>query len=642
MSNYSIHKALSAKVSLDIMPPLIRNTLLQDSTFCDDHGLKADVVITFEPVSLSISRAKLFDAIRSVLSDMSEVIVTDVEGQEWKLVSKNENPNEATLELSHEGGSLLLPDLTLLSPNPQLRIRSFKEQSSENNLPSSVKEDWLNIIAQRPLRDHEVTEFKNDLYDTPIYVAQSLRRKFEIGEVGVSDLVPDSRRYYERLIGIYDGSASIKEYATRSARQVMTCLSSLSPYDGFSLSLLLSAHSSLTQEIQISGFSSEELSRTYDLIAKHGDRLSQIGAIEVGLRILPEFPIIEPFIVSLIEQIRDENVDDSDRGFQLLSALFILVDGELSEKRLFPCEPPFYRRLASLAQAALIHRQLMNTGVGETFRRWAINICGEQYYLQTLVDMRKESRWNPDFADARLLKAEFLGRIVIAAQKYPDGLSNASLDDLINGTNNNSLSSLAKSISLFFPGPLEGADAPPMTLPVDYYEIIETQLNANELTEASFIGLINLANFFQIDDSLLDLAVNVLQKNNYGFSKLEDKSQLFYLLSGLADVAAVCRKPELATASRLLTRRYRQNKQYSLSIDETLKIGITAAASYEDTEKWQVFIGEWMTEMAFGELKENESRILHSRLQYLCYIVPELWFSCSRADAALRAYNAIS
>jgi hypothetical protein len=79
-----------------------------------------------------------------------------------------------------------------------------------------------------------------------------------------------------------------------------------------------------------------------------------------------------------------------------------------------------------------------------------------------------------------------------------------------------------------------------------------------------------------------------------------------------------------------------------LPIDETLKIGITAAASYEDTQKWQVFIGEWLTEMAFGELKENEGRILHSRLQYLCYIVPELWFACSRADASLSAYNAIS
>jgi hypothetical protein len=567
MSNYSIYKTLFAKASLSIVPPLIRDTLLQDSTFCDDHGLKADAVITFEPVSLSISRSKLFDAIRSVLSDMSEVIVTDVEGQEWKLVSKNENPNEPTLELSYDGESLLLPDLVVLSPNPQLRIRSFEEQASESNLPSSVKENWLNVIAQRPLRDHEVTELNNDLYDTPIYVAQSVRRKFEIGEIGVSDIVPDSRRYYERLIGTYDGSASIKEYATRSARQVMTCLSSLSPYDGFSLSLLLSAHSSLTQEIQISGFSNEELSRTYDLIAKHGDRLSQIGAIEVGLRILPEFPMIEPFIVSLIEQIRDENVDNSDRGFQLLSALFILVDGELSEKRIFPSEPPFYRRLASLAQAALIHRQLMNTGVGETFRNWAINICGGQYYLQTLIDMHLEPRWNPDMVNASSLKEEFLGRILIAAQKYQNGLINTSLDTLINGTNNDSLSSLTKSSWLFFPGPLEGTDAPPMILPVDYHEMIETQLNANELTDESFVGLINLASFFTINDNLLDLAVNVLQKNNYCFSKLKDKSQLFPILNGWADVAAVCRRPGLASALRLLTRRYWQNKQYSLSID---------------------------------------------------------------------------
>lgn len=642
MSNYSIHKALFAKASLSIMPPLIRDTLLQDSTFCNDHGLKADAVITFEPVSLSISRSKLFDAIRSVLSDMSEVIVTDVEGQEWKLVSKNDNPNKPILELSHEGESLRLPDFAVLSPNPQLRLRSFEEQASESNLPSSAKEDWLNVIAQRPLGDHEVTELENDLYDTPIHVAQSLRRKFEMGGVGVSDFVPDSRRYYERLIGTYDGSASIKEYATRSARQVMTCLSSLSPYDGFSLSLLLSAHSSLTQEIQISGFSNEELSRTYDLIAKHGDRLSQIGAIEVGLRILPEFPMIEPFIVSLIEQIRYENVDDSDRGFQLLSALFILVDGELSEKRLFPSEPPFYRRLASLAQAALIHRQLMDTEVGEPFRHWAINVCGEQYYLQTLVDMHKEPRWNPDMANAILLKAEFLGRIINAGQNYQNHISNTSLNEKIKALQSDSLGLLNKfGYWPFHPGPLEGADIPPMKLPADCREMIETQLNSDELTETSFAPLINSAMFFEIDSDCLDLALKVLQENHYGFPGLKDKSQLLYMLTGIAEVAAVCRRPEFASTLRSHIRGYKYKKQYNLSIDEGLKVGMIAAASYRNKEDWQKFIGEWITEMAFGELRENEGRMLHSRLQYLCYIVPELWLSCSKADAALKAYNAV-
>ena len=48
----------------------------------------------------------------------------------------------------------------------------------------------------------------------------------------------------------------------------------------------------------------------------------------------PTRPEIEPFLIRLIEQIRDDDVDGQASGFKLLSALFVLVDGELSRTRL--------------------------------------------------------------------------------------------------------------------------------------------------------------------------------------------------------------------------------------------------------------------------------------------------------------------
>ena len=38
---------------------------------------------------------------------------------------------------------------------------------------------------------------------------------------------------------------------------------------------------------------SEDLVRAFDFLDKHGDRISQLGAIDVGLRVLPERPEIE-------------------------------------------------------------------------------------------------------------------------------------------------------------------------------------------------------------------------------------------------------------------------------------------------------------------------------------------------------------
>ena len=84
-----------------------------------------------------------------------------------------------------------------------------------------------------------------------------------------------------------------------------------------------------------------------------------MGAIEVGLRVLPSRPELEESLIRLIEQIRDENVEGPASTFKLLSSLFCFVDGELARTRLFSDTPPFYRRLAAMSQAALIHRQLV-------------------------------------------------------------------------------------------------------------------------------------------------------------------------------------------------------------------------------------------------------------------------------------------
>ena len=122
--------------------------------------------------------------------------------------------------------------------------------------------------------------------------------------------------------------------------------------------LFLASHASLTDEINVDQLNSEKLLRAFGFLEKHGDRISQLGAVEVGLRILSKKPEIEPTLVALIKGIRDEDADGNASSFKLVSALFCLVDGELSRIRLFSEEPPFFRRLAAMTQASLVHRQL--------------------------------------------------------------------------------------------------------------------------------------------------------------------------------------------------------------------------------------------------------------------------------------------
>lgn len=192
----------------------------------------------------------------------------------------------------------------------------------------------------------------------------------------------------------------------------------------------------------------------------------------------------------------------------------------------------------------------------------------------------------------------------------------------------------------YFPGPLEGAEDTPNILPAEISEAIETQLGAEEVAPSSFIALVNSALIFRVGADQAELAAKALKLGSYRLANVEDRSQLLAILNGLATVAAIARSCALADELRILVRRYRRDAQYALSIEEVMRICLVAASSRAGLNDWRDFAGDWLTELAFGDLEGNDGEVLQSHLQCLCHAVPELWVSCGRADAALMAYNA--
>ena len=641
MTNSPYVRSALAQVALELASPLIRETLLNEPDFREEYGFWEDAVLTFDDSGVSVQRHELFDAIRKIFSGESETEVTDTDGRKWRLNGDSKI----------EGQSPILPGFSLsnfaaLSPDRDTRLRALDQAASAVNLPASARDGWHNVLSERALDDEEVNGFHSDVRETPVHRVQSIRGEIIKGESGISSYAPCSRRYFERLIGAYDGSASIRDYAVGKGRRLFEQLSAWRPYDGFLFSLFLSSHSALTAEISVEHLGTEDLVRTFDFLTRHGDRISQLGAIEVGLRVLRERPEIEPALIRLIQQIRDDDIDGAASGFKLLSALFHLVDGELSRTRLLSPEPPFYRRLASLSQAALIHRQLVNSGVGiDPFCEWAFSSRRDHWYSQSLTDMRLEPRWDPGLAAASQLKAYFLGRIMIAAKDFERNIKGGELHDLVLGTKPGSLHSLTLSESPrpFLPGPLEGAedglDSLPAKLSEAISEAIKVQLGAEEVTSSSFIALVNSARIFRVDSDQAGLAAEALKLGGHRLANVEDRSQLLATLQGLATVAAVTRSSVLADELRILAGRYRRDPQYPLSIREDVWICLVAAASRADLNDWRDYVGDWLTELAFGNLAGDDGKVLHLCLQYLCHAVPELWVSCGRADAAVMAFN---
>jgi hypothetical protein len=356
--------------------------------------------------------------------------------------------------------------------------------------------------------------------------------------------------------------------------------------------------------------------------------------------VLSTKPEIEASLLKLIEQIRDDDVEDKDSDIKLLSSLFVLVDGELARIQLLADAPPFYRRLAALAQATLIHRQLVASHVDiGPFSEWAMSRGWQLFYLRTLADLRHEPRWNSTLASASQLKAEFLGRIIIAGQNNESTIRGRRLAEIIFGTGPDSLHAFYQNPAPFFPGPLEGGDEARVSLPTEIFESINKDLESAEVTPTSFIALVNASMVFHVKKDQAELAAKAIKLAYYRLLNVEDRLTLVGTLNGLAYVSAVTRSHELAEQLRILLRRYRQDAEYSLSIEEAIWAGLLAAGSHAELKNWTVYVGDWLTELAFGALKKNEGQVLHSHLKWLCHLVPELWVTCGRAEAALSAFH---
>lgn len=639
MTSVSAQKTAMAVAVLELFPPLICESLLNERSFRDAYGLKLEATITFGESGVSVRQSELFSAVRTVLATQSPVALIDAEGRTWNLTMDSRERELPNLVLLAGQQRLVIPDFSILSGDTSTRLRSLQESASDVNLPTTAQEQWRSILEERALEDDEFDTLQRDLRDTPVHVERTIRAQIEAGSSCISSLVPNSRRYFERLIGAYDGSGSIQAYAHGSCREVLMQLTQWRPYEGFLFSLLLSSHSVLTAEIKVDHIDREELEKAFAWLVEHGDILSCLGAVEVGLRTLPNQPEVEPFLLRLIHRIRDDDVEGNNSEFQLFSALFILVDGELARTRLLVGEPPFYRRLASLAQAALIHRQIVQFRIDyDKFYQWAIDSRGEHFYMQSLADMRSEPRWSPDMAAASQLQAEFFGRIIITGNKFQLNLDDGELLSTLLGDGAQSLRKRSVFPRPYFPGPLEGSEENPNTLPDDLARIIQKRLAGQEVEATSFIALVNSAKIFRVTASFADLAAKALRLANHSLANLEDKSQLLAILDGLAIVAAVSRSTVLADELRKLERRYRCDSQYGFSAEEAMKIALVASAARENLMEWRRFAGDWLTELAFGDLEESEGESLHSHLSVLLHLVPELWVSCARGDAALQAW----
>jgi hypothetical protein len=642
MTRKAYMRSALAVASLELFPPSVRQSLVSDRAFCAEYGLIVDAKVSLGKGAISLDRKEFFSTVRSVLTNaQSTATIQDGAGAQWS-VAATDGPDLPVISLSRPGKSYSITNLFVLSPDASARLAALEKWAARMRLPEAATERWRSILKERPLENDEVNEFGFDVNLTVVGAQQHIRSEIESGSSEIETLVPRKAAYYDRLVGEYDGSENIEAYAANAGKKHLAEIIADHSGEGLMAALLLSSHSLLVSAIPSVGLECDTLDRALDNLADEGDHWSRLGVLELGLRLLQNEPQIELHLTRVASKLLEDKDESGANRYKILSALFVLVDGELSRTKILANRPPFWRRLAALAQASLIERQLIAAEVEcEPFVKWAFQARGQNFYIQSLYDLREEPRWLPAFNSPEQLRAEFVGRVVNAAHAHRDHIGDGDLFHLLLGDGDSSFSSQIKFPFAHFAGPLEGGTTSKTDLLAELKEDILEKLGAEHTSVSSFITLINCATIFKIDASYAELAAKALREANYRLRTGDQEPNWFALISGLAHVAAVTRNTVLADGVWRLGRRWRQmtkNEPTPRWSEELFRIAMVAAASHSSIESWCRVVGEWLSELAFlEENREGAARLL-SHIGVLLDIVPQLWITCGKAEAALRGF----
>ena len=640
--NGAIERGIIGETGLTLVPEAIRGSIIQDAEFLEAFGLslRSEAIVSFS-VGIRMKSDTLFDAVAEADRTNSVVTVCDENAQEWHVAFDTNDQRIRCPQLTREGHTSYFPDGMLLLSDLSAREHQFHSMADDAGLLESHRERWIKILREHALSNNEMRQVHRDLEDTPYRLMLQLRESLLGGKITSELLVPESRRYYERLIGYLGDAESVQEHAGSGAQDLIAELIAWSPLNGFLLSLPLASHAAYSAVIPVANIPEDVIREAFDTLVSNGDMLSRLAAVEIGLPLLSERPWLTDPICDLINIIRTEDPEAGDDGFSDLSRYFIFADSEISRLGILRGAPSFYRRAASFAQATLIQRQFNAVGADpDGFRKWIDQHFRLQFFAQSFVDMRLAPRWHPDFIDAVQIKQEFVGRILNAAEANKERLDDGRLAALLRPrtAHEESLVYAAKFPRPYFSGPLEGNLPPPQGLPEDAKEIIDEQLSHPELTTKSFAAAVNLANRYAIKEGLAARIAERLKNGKYHFQEIQGEEEFAAHLPGMAVLAAVTRSEELANDVQILVRKYRRDPAHKISITTACRTVFLAAAAHEDLDGWCSYIGNAVDELAFGAITKDEAGMLRSLIWRTCEAEPELWTRIGAAEAALSTY----
>lgn len=626
-------KAVRAAYLANGYPPILRSEILSRPDLVDTSTIETDGVIAIGKNLVSIAGSVLFPAVQTAYDQVSVVTVKSIDGAEWNVsfAASSEIPTVAIECGTHRA---VVPQFALLNPDSDARVAAFQFIADKQGLRGERLSRWFELLRMRVPTGDDLTAIIDDLIHTPHAVNDAIGQSLRGGGLSLEQMVPHREDYYRQLVGNVSTAGDLNKYIADVATPHLSDLLATRQPQALGLCWLLCSHSSISVIIdQAFDHGNTVLAESIASLIETGDTISRVGAIEVGLRRLAAQPELAPLLEALLSTFADGDLDSASSGFELIPALFGAIYGYMAKRRILAHWPPYARRLAALAQAAMVSRHFPDANAERAgLVIWLDGVEQDHWMLQALIDMRAEPRWFPELNSANQWKHELLGRVLNAARSMPE-LGGPTLGDFLNDDNAKSIMRDIDHLLMLIPGPLEGGIDPPVKLSAEDEAYVAEQLGTAVDTTA-FRVLINMSMIFGLPAVLAEHAADAIERQHYQLRETDDLP-LYTCLLRLAATAAASRSERLANAVLSVVRASNYLRRGQFSIGEMFHIGLVASASHAELMAWATAVGEFVAELALHDLTRDEATTLRSHLSTMCHLEPYLWRTCGRAHAAL-------
>lgn len=518
-------------------------------------------------------------------------------------------------------------ELSLFDPEPTIRSRALDTIAARSNpwLPSEDR--WRRAAVEGPLQVHHFVEFIRDVGEVAEKKLEVIGLDTRKATLGVEDLVPRGRTYYESLVGPVPAAESAADYVEGVLYPHLSQILAKDAVWGWRCLRAACLGRSVAPERVAASLQDDHLHEVLSTVRPCATPFGPLAVLSVALpRAKRDHRFLALAEGALSDIFSRATMERRDLGpAAVFPQLAVLTMRRLGSDEETWNAPPYWRRLAGFVHAHALLDVLDFEGVDLLdFGRWCQSVNSPTALAAEFMDLRAEPMWRPGLEYASgmwQIAAGHAIRLCEAAAPEID-LSHIAAQRTFDADAGR------RARAQFWaalPDPMEGGqriaqnpDAPVLEQAASQRILADIPPGGPSLE--AWQVLLAYARIVKFDEQFSQAIGEWLSQGNTVAS--DDAHQTIEVAALAASIASVQSNAELAEATaRFILQRADSFRDHASAAGAWGSL-VIAAAAHPELEQWSDWLTDKLLALAYGLPKGEACRDFAARIEAMHRLIP--------------------